>query len=199
MSFSPTIQVREAERRQALGCSGTRRRASDVGPQALSATKTRVNALSRAPCVPAGTLASRRSTAGFVASVPRGMKQEGFTVCELASARNGGGRGSEASRVLACIRKPAGRRIPPCPCDASRSAPLSGRNGRTLDGDNSQSNESDRYPERTVGKLLIPATPTIGWARRNRAISAQRVSTEILLRAAPARTSASAVTLDLDL
>ena len=29
-------QEREAERRQALGCSGTRRRASDVGPQALA-------------------------------------------------------------------------------------------------------------------------------------------------------------------
>jgi hypothetical protein len=70
-----------------------------------------------------GMPAFRRSTAGFVASVPRGMKQEGFTVCELlASARSGGGRGSGASRELRA-RQRAGRRIPPCPYDASRRAP----------------------------------------------------------------------------
>ncbi len=57
------------------------------------------------------------------APVPRGMKQEGFTVCELlASARSGGGRGSGASRELRA-RQRAGRRIPPCPYDASRRAP----------------------------------------------------------------------------
>ena len=32
----PSQPMRGAERRQALGCSGTRRRASDVGPQALA-------------------------------------------------------------------------------------------------------------------------------------------------------------------
>ena len=67
-----------AERRQALGCSGTLSRANDAGPQALYASKTRVNALSRsasrppqvrARC-PRWTLASRRSTAGFMAPGP---------------------------------------------------------------------------------------------------------------------------------
>jgi len=123
-----------AERRQALGCSGTRRRASDAGPQAsadaLHPTQTSLRRLRLRGCSPLGAPPRR-----FVGPVPRGMKQEGFTVCELhsasktrvnaliASARSGGGRVSGASRELACICKHAGRRIPLCHRNASREHP----------------------------------------------------------------------------
>ena len=102
----PSSGTREAERRQALGCSGTLMRANDVGPQARNV----------APCIPRraayavrapGMLASRRSTAAiYWHPVPRGINASRrcrrFSVhwaCEhLASARSGGGRGSGASR-----------------------------------------------------------------------------------------------------
>jgi hypothetical protein len=55
-----------------------------------------------------------------------------------------------------CLQgKPAGRRILFCPCDASRRAPSSERDAATLALGNSQSNESDAYPERTVDILLM--------------------------------------------
>src|SRR5262245_18321798 len=76
--FSLIATTREAERRQALGCSGTRLRASNVRPQAH---RSRVTALPfGAPCVPrrqnlrlayaSGTLAFRRSTAAIVGLSP---------------------------------------------------------------------------------------------------------------------------------
>jgi hypothetical protein len=55
----PSHQMREAERRQALGCIGTRlERASNVGPRVPARISFR-NPRSR------GTLASRRSTAAI--------------------------------------------------------------------------------------------------------------------------------------
>jgi hypothetical protein len=144
-------------------------RASDVGPQAHS----------DAPRIPAGMLASRRSTATVVGPGPRGMKQSGFTVCELhsasktrvnalmTSALSGGGRGSGASRELRA-RQCAGRRIPLCPYDASRRAPLGGRDAATLVLDKSESNESDTYAKRTVSKLSMSAMRMLQQARHNR-------------------------------
>ena len=89
-AVSLTIDVRErsADRR-----SGA---AAPVGGRVTYARRRQ-----RAPCVASATLASRRSTAAIVGPGPRGMKQEGFTVCELlASARSGGGRVPGASRGL---------------------------------------------------------------------------------------------------
>jgi hypothetical protein len=90
-------------------------RASDVGPQARNV----------APHAPAGAFASRRSTAGFMASGPtRHSKTTRLrTPCELlASARSGGGWVSIASRVL-LARQRAGHRIPSYSCNASREHP----------------------------------------------------------------------------
>ena len=58
LRFSPHHQSEGAERRQALGCSGTRRRASDGGPQAsadaLHPTQTSLRSLRIRGCSPLG-------------------------------------------------------------------------------------------------------------------------------------------------
>jgi AhpD family alkylhydroperoxidase len=150
----PSSRMRGAERRQALGCSGTLSRANDAGPQAL-ARRLASHADKFTQSAHTETLASRRSTAGFLAPVQRGMRQPGFTVCELlASAPSGGGLGSGASREL-LARQCAGRRIPLCPCDASRRAPSSERDTATIVGSKDASNESGGYARWTVGKPLM--------------------------------------------
>jgi hypothetical protein len=72
-----------AERRQALGCSGTRRQTSNVGLQALA----RRLAFPRRPSFRSlrsrGTLASRRSTAAIV--WPRARLGEAFGRCTRAA------------------------------------------------------------------------------------------------------------------
>ena len=112
-------------------------------------------------------LASRRSTAAVVGPIPHGMKQSGFTVCELlVSARSGGGRDSGASRELACIAQTRGTPHPVLPSDASRRAPSSERDAATLVAVNDQSNESDTCATRVVGKLLMGAAQTTRQAPR---------------------------------
>jgi len=116
----PSSRKREAERRQALGCSGTRRRANDVRPQALA----RRFASSDVGRSPLGAPPRDLWHPG-----PRGMKQEGFTVCELlASAHSGGGRVSGASRVL-LARQRRGTPHPALLMRCLAKSTLGGRNG----------------------------------------------------------------------
>src|SRR5690349_8633777 len=91
--FPPT-KVEGAERRKALGCSGTRRRASNVGPQAPR--------FSRALCIPREQALSRPRLRGCspLGAPPRDLWLRSRAnvrslatpkICELlASARSGG-------------------------------------------------------------------------------------------------------------
>jgi len=63
----------------------------------------------------------------------------------------------DASRGLRA-RQRAGRRIPLCPYDASRRAPSANGTAETIVGDQDSSNESDSYPEWTVGKLSMKSS-----------------------------------------
>jgi len=114
--------MRGAERRQALGCSGTRRRANDVRPQAPAGAlrpmtrDVRLSALHRGGCWP-GPARDEASKASPSASSSRPL-----VVAE----------GGFPEPPGCCLQgSSAGRRIPPCPCDASRRAPSSERDART--------------------------------------------------------------------
>ena len=88
----PLTPSEGAERRQALGCSGTRRRASDVGPQAHG----------DAPCVPRGPFArsARRGRS------PLGAPPRRFLGPEPALAKPSGAamRGPLRPRIWPCGR-----------------------------------------------------------------------------------------------
>ena len=96
-----------AERRQALGCSGTRRRANDVGPQA-QARRLASQAVKYAGRSPLG--APPRRFRGFG---PGRMKLSAWLhrLRLLAAAHSGGGQVTQASRVPVTSRA-RGRRIP---------------------------------------------------------------------------------------
>ena len=83
----------------------------------------------------------------------------GSRIGAFARSARSGGRAvlPDASRGLRA-RQRAGRRIPLCPYDASRRAPSANGTAETIVGDQDSSNESDGYPEWTVGKLSMKSS-----------------------------------------
>jgi hypothetical protein len=171
--FPPT-QREGAERRQALGCSGTRRRASNAGPQGEIAR----------PCIPSptsfrsqrirGMLASRRSTAGgFLAPSPPwrnlwALHMSGALQSRMGafarSARSGGWAVLPGRLPGARLRAVhAGRRIPLRLWLVSGDA-LGERDDRKVVIGRCRSILADRFVHRSDDS----GTPTIDFARCNR-------------------------------
>jgi len=139
---SSTRRKRSAERRSGAaapdGGRMTYARKRLRGASRSTQTSLRRSAL-------AGTLASRRSTAGFWAPVRRGMKQEGFSTCELRSASKtrvnalmrplvvAEGRFPKPPGVCFAWSKRAGHRIPLCHRNASREHLKRTERGRDKD------------------------------------------------------------------
>ena len=118
-------------------------------------------------------LASRRSTAAIVGPGPRGVKQMGR-------------HRLRAPRVRSYWRRAGFRSLPGVACKATRGTPhpvlplrclakstLGGWDGGTINAGKRPSNESDRYPERAVGKLLMHTMFKIEKVPRTQPVSVQ--------------------------
>ena len=126
-------------------------------------------------CAPGDARLSALHRGGLLASGP--ARDESLTTlpsfsdhwaCELlASARNGGGRVSGASRASVCMHRLAGRRIPPCLSNASRKHPRRtgrGEGRRAAEVSNALSSVSWAYREREMWRV----PPTRGGVDRFR-------------------------------
>jgi hypothetical protein len=144
-----------AERRQALGCSGTR----CAGQSRRPAGACEAPCISCERCSPLGA-----PPRGLWLSGPRATFEDhaSSNTCELlASARSGGGRVSGASREL-LARQHAGYRIPTCLCNASRKHPR--RTGRQDDKPSPASvKDFRRYTQRNGGHAVDATSPWIAF------------------------------------
>src|SRR5262249_14624882 len=115
----PTQKVREAERRQALGClRGTRSRASHVGPQGEIARPCVPAQLAYASHAPGDARLSALHRDGFLAPGPPGETighwRPRCRVAAFAGPARSGGRAVSPGRLPGVVvtSQPAGRRIP---------------------------------------------------------------------------------------
>jgi len=113
LAIVPLTQGEGAERRKALGCSGTRRRASDVGPRALARRPA-----SQRGCSPLGAPLRRLLAPSPPWRNRRTVHMSGALRSHIGafarSARSGGRAGFPGSLPsVCCINRPAGRRPHP--------------------------------------------------------------------------------------
>ena len=174
----PLIKTRGAERRQALGCSGTRRRASDVGPQALLRRLTSHDA-GRSPL---GAPPRRFLGSGPAWARPWGGAHErcpSVSPGAFARSARGGGRAvlPDASRVLLARQQ---RRTPhpalPMRCLAKSTLKADGTARILILVMGPVKQKSDTYQPCAVDKLLMGAAQTVRQARRHRHNSHQQKS-----------------------
>ena len=143
-----------AERRQALGCSGTRRRASDGGPQAPSGALRPMTRDVRLSALHRGVYGSGPARDEASLASPSASSSRPLVVAE--------GSVSGASRVLLARQQ---RRTPhpalPMRCLAASTLKRTGRKDSNPVKEN-QSNESGSYEPWAVGNVLMGAMQTAG-------------------------------------
>jgi len=115
LSFLPSRNARGAERRQALGCSGTRRRASDGGPQAPSGALRPMTRDVRLSALHRGVYGSGPARDEASWASPSASSSRPLVVAE--------GSVSGTSRELACMSQTRGTPHPALPSQCLAKAP----------------------------------------------------------------------------